>query len=85
MPNEFAVAHSISCQFKQGFPLFYQKTQDLEFYMTQHLRLNGIYWATTALDLMNQTFIFDRQEIITTVLKCQHEKGQFSNLFVRRF
>ncbi len=43
-----------------------------EYYVTEHLRINGIYWGLTALDLLHSVSEMDRQAIIDFVLSCQH-------------
>lgn len=44
--------------------------------MTEHLRLSGVYWGITALDLLNRKDALDREEMIEYVLSCQHENGR---------
>jgi geranylgeranyl transferase type-2 subunit beta len=39
-----------------------------------HLRLNAIYWGTTALYLMNAIDQVDRKTIIQSVMECYHPK-----------
>jgi geranylgeranyl transferase type-2 subunit beta len=42
------------------------------------LRLNGIYWACTALSLLNKQHLLKRDEVIENVMKCYHpSKGGF--------
>ena len=43
--------------------------------MTEYLRVSGIYWGITVMDLMHQLPRMDKQEIIDTVASCQHECG----------
>jgi hypothetical protein len=31
-----------------------QKSRDLEYYLSQHLRVSGVYWALTCLDLVDR-------------------------------
>jgi len=40
--------------------------------VTEHLRINGIYWGITALDLLQNVDQMDRDGIIDFVLSCQH-------------
>lgn len=49
----------------------------MEYWLTEHLRLNGIYWGLTALHLLNQPDALPRQEVIDFVLSCQSENGGF--------
>ena len=36
------------------------KTDDYEYIMTEYLRMSGIYWGLTAMDLMSQLHRMDR-------------------------
>lgn len=38
--------------------------------MTEFLRISGIYWGVTALDIMNNLNKFDRKSIILVVKRC---------------
>jgi geranylgeranyl transferase type-2 subunit beta len=53
------------------------KQDDLEYWLTEHLRLQGIYWGITALDLMGHIDALPRDELIKYVVACQHENGGF--------
>ena len=48
---------------------------DYEFCMTEYLRMNGIYWSLTAMDLMGKLDVMDRKDIIKFIKQCQHENG----------
>lgn len=45
--------------------------------MTEHLRLNGVYWGLTALHLLGRPDALPRNETIDFVLSCQHQNGGF--------
>lgn len=45
--------------------------------MTEHLRLNGVYWGLTALHLLGHPETLPRHATIDFVLSCQHESGGF--------
>jgi geranylgeranyl transferase type-2 subunit beta len=49
----------------------------LEYWLTEHLRLNGVYWGLTALHLLDHPETLPRDNIIDFVLSCQHENGGF--------
>lgn len=53
------------------------KKDEYEYWLTEHLRLNGLYWGLTALHLMGQPDALPRKEVIDFVLSCQHENGGF--------
>lgn len=46
------------------------KKKDLAYYITSHLRLNGIYWGLTALYMLGQPEALDREGVIEYVLSC---------------
>ncbi|RAL66830.1 hypothetical protein DID88_007613 [Monilinia fructigena] len=50
---------------------------ELEYWHTEHLRLNGLYWGLTALHLLGRPDALPRRETIDFVLNCQHESGGF--------
>jgi geranylgeranyl transferase type-2 subunit beta len=45
--------------------------------LTEHLRLNGVYWGLTALHLLGHPEALPRDETINFVLSCQNEDGGF--------
>ncbi|XP_037516896.1 geranylgeranyl transferase type-2 subunit beta [Rhipicephalus sanguineus] len=53
------------------------KKDDYEYCITEHLRMSGIYWGLTAMDLMGSLDSFDRAEIIEFVKQCQYSCGGF--------
>ncbi|MCJ1258345.1 hypothetical protein MMC24_006178 [Lignoscripta atroalba] len=53
------------------------RKDELEYWLTEHLRLNGVYWGLTALHLLGQPDVLPRTETIDFVLSCQHENGGF--------
>lgn len=53
------------------------KKDDYNYWLTEHLRLNGVYWGLTALHLLGQPEALPRSDTIDFVLSCQHENGGF--------
>ncbi|KAL9126521.1 MAG: hypothetical protein Q9217_004445 [Psora testacea] len=53
------------------------RQDELEYWLTEHLRLNGVYWGLTALHLLGYPEALSRDAIIDFVLSCQHESGGF--------
>lgn len=51
---------------------------DYEFCMTEYLRMSGIYWSLTAMDIMGKLDRMDRTGILEFIKKCQHENGGIS-------
>jgi len=48
-----------------------KQEDDYEYCMTEFLRMSGIYWGTTALDIMGQLDRLDRKYIVEFVKRCQ--------------
>ncbi|KKK13724.1 Rab geranylgeranyltransferase, beta subunit [Aspergillus ochraceoroseus] len=53
------------------------RKDELEYWLTEHLRLNGVYWGLTALHLLGCPEGLPRDEAINFVLSCQRENGGF--------
>ncbi|MCO5614022.1 hypothetical protein L7F22_068302 [Adiantum nelumboides] len=49
------------------------KKKDFEAILTEHLRMSGAYWGLTSMDLMGHLAEMDKEEIISWLLRCQHE------------
>ncbi|KAL8949386.1 MAG: hypothetical protein Q9222_004506 [Ikaeria aurantiellina] len=54
-----------------------KRKDELEYWLTEHLRLNGVYWGLTALHLLGHPDALPRNEMIDFVLSCQHSDGGF--------
>ncbi|CAG8587542.1 4640_t:CDS:2 [Paraglomus occultum] len=54
-----------------------EKKDTLEYWITEHLRLAGVYWGLTALDLMNHVDALNRDDVIAYVKSCQWPNGGF--------
>ncbi|XP_067950840.1 geranylgeranyl transferase type-2 subunit beta-like [Watersipora subatra] len=54
-----------------------EKKEDYEYIMTEYLRMSGIYWGLTAMDLMGQLNRMDKKDAIEFVKSCQHSCGGF--------
>ena len=46
----------------------------LDYHLSEHLRLNGIYWGTTCLYLLNQDL--PKDQVVERVLSCRHPNGE---------
>ncbi|GHJ87188.1 hypothetical protein NliqN6_3590 [Naganishia liquefaciens] len=51
------------------------KTDELAYHMTEHLRLNGVYWGLVALCLLNRPEALNREDMIKYVLSCWDEEA----------
>uniref|UniRef100_A0AAR2LXH8 Geranylgeranyl transferase type-2 subunit beta n=1 Tax=Pygocentrus nattereri TaxID=42514 RepID=A0AAR2LXH8_PYGNA len=54
------------------------KKDDYEYTLSEYLRMSGIYWGLTVMDLMGQLHRMNREEIIDFIKSCQHDCGGFS-------
>jgi hypothetical protein len=54
-----------------------QRKDELEYWLTEHLRLNGLYWGMTALHLLGHPDALPRSELLDFVFSCLHENGGF--------
>uniref|UniRef100_A0AAZ1X290 Geranylgeranyl transferase type II subunit beta n=1 Tax=Oreochromis aureus TaxID=47969 RepID=A0AAZ1X290_OREAU len=54
------------------------KKDDYEYTLSEYLRMSGIYWGLTVMDLMGQLPRMNQQEIIDFIKACQHECGGIS-------
>uniref|UniRef100_A0A3B3WB59 Geranylgeranyl transferase type-2 subunit beta n=1 Tax=Poecilia mexicana TaxID=48701 RepID=A0A3B3WB59_9TELE len=54
------------------------KKDDYEYTLSEYLRMSGIYWGLTVMDLMGQLHRMNRQEIVDFIKACQHECGGIS-------
>jgi len=54
-----------------------QRKDELEYWLTEHLRLNGLYWGLTALHLLGHPDALPREELLEFVFSCLHENGGF--------
>ncbi|KAF1929807.1 geranylgerany transferase type II beta subunit [Didymella exigua CBS 183.55] len=53
------------------------RKDELEYWLTEHLRLNGLYWGLTALHLLGHPNALPRNEILNFVCSCLHDNGGF--------
>lgn len=55
----------------------HQRRHELEYWLTEHLRLNGLYWGMTALHLLGHPEALPRRDMLDFVFSCLHESGGF--------
>lgn len=48
--------------------------ETLEYWLSEHLRLNGIYWGLTALCILDSQETFQREEVIQFVMSCWNNR-----------
>ena len=46
--------------------------------MTEYLRMSGIYWGLTVMDLMHSLDRMEKEEVLQFVQQCQHPCGGIS-------
>lgn len=51
---------------------------EFEYCMTEYLRMSGMYWGLTAMDIMGSLQHMDRQQVITFLRQCIDESGGVS-------
>ncbi|CCG83254.1 Type-2 proteins geranylgeranyltransferase subunit beta [Taphrina deformans PYCC 5710] len=51
----------------------------LESLMTQHIRINGIYWALIALHLLDKPNLLPRGQLIEEIKACRHSSGGYGS------
>lgn len=56
-----------------------QQKKDFGYHLTEHLRLNGVYWGLTALFIMSREDALDRAEMIHYVKRCWDEEAGMSS------
>jgi len=49
----------------------------LEYVLTEHLRMSGVYWGLTALDLMSRLDEMDLEPILAWLQTCRHASGGY--------
>ncbi|KAI0890162.1 geranylgerany transferase type II beta subunit [Annulohypoxylon maeteangense] len=74
LPDELQLATAAHVKYIQSLDT---KKDEYEYWLTEHLRLNGLYWGLTALHLLRHPDALPRDEAIDFVLSCQHETGGF--------
>jgi geranylgeranyl transferase type-2 subunit beta len=74
LPNELQLATAAHVRYIQSLDT---KKDEYDYWLTEHLRLNGVYWGLTALHLMGHPDALPRDQTISFVLSCQHENGGF--------
>lgn len=74
LPKELRLATAAHVKYIQSLDT---KRDEYEYWLTEHLRLNGLYWGLNALHLMGHPEALPRKETIDFVLSCQHENGGF--------
>ncbi|OCK82731.1 type II protein geranylgeranyltransferase beta subunit [Lepidopterella palustris CBS 459.81] len=53
------------------------RKDELEYWLTEHLRLSGLYWGLTALHLLGRPDGLPRNEVLDFVMSCMHDNGGF--------
>jgi len=74
LPEELQLATSAHVQYIQSLD---SRKDEYGYWLTEHLRLNGLYWGLTALHFLGRPDALPRAETIDFVLSCQHDNGGF--------
>lgn len=51
-----------------------KKRDSLAYHLTTHLRMNGVYWGLTALEILGRPEVLDRQALIDFVISCWNDE-----------
>jgi geranylgeranyl transferase type-2 subunit beta len=54
-----------------------EKPERFEYWVTEHLRVSGIYWGFVAMSMMNSLEEMDLEKASSFVLSCQRDGGGF--------
>ncbi|KAK4240773.1 terpenoid cyclases/protein prenyltransferase alpha-alpha toroid [Achaetomium macrosporum] len=74
LPEELQLATSAHVKYVQSLDT---RKDEYDYWLTEHLRLNGLYWGLTSLHLLGRPDALPRAETIDFVLSCQHDSGGF--------
>lgn len=74
LPEELRLATSAHVKYIQSLD---KRKDEYDYWLTEHLRLSGLYWGLTALHLLGHPDALPRAETIDFVLSCQHDSGGF--------
>ncbi|KAH8676093.1 terpenoid cyclases/protein prenyltransferase alpha-alpha toroid [Xylariales sp. PMI_506] len=74
LPDELQLATAAHVKYIQSLDT---RKDEYEYWLTEHLRMNGLYWGLTALHLLRHPTALPRDETIDFVLSCQHDNGGF--------
>ena len=54
-----------------------QRKDEIDYWLTEHLRLNGVYWGLIALHLLGHPDAIPRDKTLEFVFACQNKDGGF--------
>ncbi|KAK8205672.1 Rab geranylgeranyltransferase [Zalaria obscura] len=74
LPDELQLVVETHVKYIQSLDT--RKTE-LEYWLTEHLRINGIYWGLTALHLLGHPDALPRDGVLDFVISCLHDNGGF--------
>ncbi|KAJ9503498.1 Rab geranylgeranyltransferase [Exophiala xenobiotica] len=61
----------------KAWTLCVYRKDELDYWLTEHLRLNGVYWGLTALHLLGHPDALPRDKTVDFVFSCQNDDGGF--------
>ena len=77
-PNEDASRHLLIPLHIAFIEALDKKRDSLAYHFTTHLRMNGVYWGLTALEILGKPEVLDRQALIDFVFSCWNdETGEY--------
>lgn len=54
-----------------------QQRESLEYWVTEHLRVSGLYWGSTALALLGKDDALNKDDVVAFLKRCAHKEGAF--------
>ena len=52
-----------------------QQRESLEYWVTEHLRVSGLYWGSTALALLGKEDALNKDDVVAFLKRCAHSEG----------
>jgi geranylgeranyl transferase type-2 subunit beta len=74
LPEELTIYVDKHVQYIQALDT---RKDEYEYWLTEHLRLNGLYWGLTSLYLLGHPDALPRADVLDFVFSCLHESGGF--------
>lgn len=57
-----------------------QRKDDFHSVLMEYLRVNGAYWGLATLDLLGKLDTVDTEDVVSWIMKCQHESGLYESV-----
>lgn len=74
LPEELKLVSEAHVKYIQSLDT---RKDEYDYWLTEHLRLNGLYWGLTSLHLLGEPGALPKDGVVDFVLSCQHPNGGF--------